>query len=619
MNGSTPHHRPGRLRKNAIDLAVAAGLALFALFLTRPWIEHPIATHIGSYDHGNAFVGSDYMRALVFGGWIDFAPGELGVGPLAETRFKMFPDGAAYGVSFDGLLLALVTAALHWVLPLCSAMDLALILAFVLSGWFTWQMGRRLWGRGAVALYAAFTAACLPYLTQRVAYHPNLTYIWVIPLGMHLFFNFRARPTLKRALVFGGVTFPLLAASSWYVLVMGLAFFSALSLGLGVERWRRRVAWRDPAIRLALGWCVAGLGVALVAWPMLMHARGRAMAGPEDLNMFSVPLVQYLMPHPESALGHKVWAQAIQARIGTHWEGMAGGPIAAILLSCAFLAGLGPRRMRWPMGMAAFVMLTLTCGPHLKIFHAQPWDEGIGLPLYWLQKISSKFNNIRHPGRMHPALMYACIVASGVALEHGLWRARTPGRRRGMYLFIGAALAMNLLWSVRPGYYPVYPAISVPAWYDEAACPGVDPARRGAILDAPASHYYFSIYDYYQFTHGRPVMSASGFYHDALRPKNLRFFDENPLMAFFWDDARLNADLLDDATTGQIADPAFLAWLSSRGIEYVVVHPKLLAFLADQGVSAPGLGERYAQIERAWAERLVFEDSEIRVYRTARE
>ena len=191
---------PKRRKKLIFDAFAIVLFILLPLVISRPWIFHPLTRSIGSpsptggYEPVFSFGNPDVIMNLTFCAWPKFALTQLHTWPLARTKYLMFPQGASHGVSFDGLMLALITSLLWCFLPLPLAFNIGLLLGLFLCGFTFYRLCCRLWGRGLLALGLGVSALCMPFLSQRLECHPNLLYIWTIPLAIHLFFNFISIP-----------------------------------------------------------------------------------------------------------------------------------------------------------------------------------------------------------------------------------------------------------------------------------------------------------------------------------------------------------------------------------------------------------------------------------------
>jgi hypothetical protein len=395
------------------------------------------------------------------------------------------------------------------------------------------------------------------------------------------------------------LSFPLMAAASWYILMAGLIF----QVGASVEflLWGAR-AWREVRGRLArLGTVWAGgMGcVLLLAWPMLSTSEGGApVHGVEVMARYSTPLAQYLLPYPHvGAAGECLPFRHLQAQVGTLTEGYAGGLIASLILCVLFLFRGGRRsfvRERFLVGLVAGTAFILSAGPYLQTVRFLPPGEGVRLPLYYLCRLWEGFSLIHAPGRLHIAGMLMALVGAGHLL-HGLEnRARRKGKRHrwGFGTVVLLVVVFNALWSCKPFALSFFRLPEVPAFHVRlAAQPGSE-----AIFDVPANSLFFGRYSYFQFTHKRPIVSSTVF-HGADGPLR-RFLSEDERHRFFWFEH--NRDVETEEMARRVGDPAYLDELARRGIGWVIIHEATLRTVAQfaPDLASPDLTHWYNLIRQ---------------------
>ncbi len=581
---------------------------LVCLWLTDPWIRNPATRMIGLADpvHGQPSV--DVMLPLSFAGWLDFAPAKLHMWPLSRTEYLMFPRGAAHGDSFDGLLPALVTAALALALALPPAHSVAVALAFFMTGWVMWRLGRKRWS-AAVALTVALAAMLCPYLMQRYLVHPNLLYIWTIPVAFMAFERWRERPDLRGTLGWA-LSFPLLALASWYILIGGAIFQFAATVALVAH-----ALGRDPAVTrrhlatLPAAWLAGVALTALVAAPMLASLHQRRPVTEKEMEGFSAPLAQYLLPEPNSRAGRLAFVQEAQTALKTPWEARFSIPLVLTLLAVGWMLGRGGSVTKTALILTVVFGVLATLGPFLKVVDAGASRYDVPhLPLYYLYRAWHGAGVVRIPGRMIPVVFFAVAIGAGFALDR-LGRALAARRARLAWPpILAGILAFCWWWSVPAGTPSLAAWPTVPEFYRQLA----GRPDRAAVFDVPFSTYWFPHYDYYQLTHGKPEVS-SVLYHDAVSKRTLDYVQKNPELAFFTDET----GLIRPAVAERLADVAFLDWLAAANIGYVVVHPRFLEFLIQSQGLDPSLRDAYERIEAAWRPRLVYGDAQIRAYATA--
>lgn len=610
MTTTTP--ATSRLNKILIDALVVCCCLLMTLYITRPWIEHPLTTSIGTDmpivtgEHPYHFGNPDIIMNMAFAGWLKFSVQKLHAWPLAHTKYLMYPSGASQGTSFDGLLLAVLAALLWCVMPLELAYNLCLLLGVVLTGLAFYRLACRLWGRGLLAGALGFSAVCLPYFPQRLGCHPNLLYIWALPVAIHLFLNFDRKPTLKRALVWG-LSLPLLALCSWHIFLLSLPFQGCATLFYFFRERRRGRDWTRLK-RLALGWVLGMALVFVIGWPMIQESKYRQPITVDILASFATPLVQHFLPYPNSIVGQIPWVQRITFKVGTSWEGWTGGPLASILLLVLYCCWRRPRGARALIAAVAGLAVLIANGPFLHVTTAQPIMAGLKLPAYYLGKLWHGFNMIHVPGRMSLIVHFMALLATGFMIQ--TWRERFPRLRWVWPFVIVAIVSANVVCSLALNPYPSYPNLKVPKFYVDL---GKEEGNH-AVLDLPISAYWFPQYNYFQFWHGRPLASAAMF-HDAIRDQEKEFLHNHPELLFFKD---WNQPYASDRSFARLSNPRMMDYLAAHHIDYLIVHPDYIEFMLRMGAFAPQTKAYLERLETVWKDRLVYQDGKIRVYKTTK-
>lgn len=602
------------LRQQLItDTLVLALLVILSLAITWPWIQHPLATTIGNFDDPRQLETADIMMSMSFGGWLRFALLELGQWPLAHTPYLMFPAGAAHGTSFDSLLHGMVVGALNIFMPLALAYSVSVLLAFILSGWVCYRYGVWLWGRGGLAVGVGVTAEFASYIFQRSMCHPNLMFVWTLPLAMMTYQRWRANPLKWRCWGAWVFSFPLLALSSWYILLTGLVFQVSSAFAFLACNARRLLAQplRSTTYRLLGGWLAGGLLIGLIAWPMLSHSQERAPIPLATMAQYSVPLVQYLMPNPHGYFGQTAWARKLQGRMGTEWEAVTGVPILCLILLLAYLLSRKrPGEERLALGLTAFGVGIFTLGPYLQLGHALPPGQGLRMPVYYLYGLSSSISVFKCPGRMHILFFYVALMGAGQVLNglRGRLRSPRPLKKALWPLLVIGFTVLNVAWLGRLGNSGVFPTPQVPLFYRELG----KHKGTGAIMDVPIDYYATSIYDYYQLWHKRPAVS-SVLYHDGIEKASQDFVWTDWRMLFFLGS---NKDFPLAENLAAVKHPDYFRKLASAGVDYLVIHPKTLQGFITTGIAHPQTADYYRQLEEALQERLIYRDELIAVYGT---
>jgi len=603
-----------RTRKIPLDFAFLAISIVLALSFPSGKIaelkDHYIAWELNKPN------SPDVLINIGFFGYLKFSITELKRWPLANTTYLMFPKGTSYGRSYDGLLLGICTSFLWLFLPLPLAYNISLLLGLVLCGWACYLVAAHSWGRGWLAMGIGLSGQCVPYLIQRAAIHPNLCYIWTIPLSAYFLFKFQAKPTWKRCLVWA-LSFPLLFLSSSYNLIFGslLHVSGSIVLLVGRRGWERL----KMAKRVAAAWGLGLVFVLIVGQPLFSHYRDRTRFPMEEMARYSTTVVQYLMPYPAYPLisyaghaGQLKWFRDLQVAIAIpSWEGYAGGPIAFLAMMLVYFCLRKAPGPKWTLLLTACSAFLLSLGPYLNILRFDASGGGLKMPLYYLCRLSSIFRVIHAPGRAHMMVTFAALFASGWLIHALKKRAAAKGSRAqviGCAALFALAIALNYYWSVRFHSLPMSPQPRVSPFFQELGKRG----GTGAILDVPVSYYRFPLYNYCQFWHKRPLVSPVMF-QDSYRKKAMAFLWSNPARLFFLED---NNEYASDKALASVIAPLFMQELAKSGVEYVIVHPGFVEWVAKKKGSSPRTLEYYEEIATAWKDRLVYSDPEIRVYAT---
>ncbi|MCE5231035.1 hypothetical protein LLG95_15760 [bacterium] len=591
------------------ESAIAAFFLLIALWLTDPWIRHPSTRMLGMADPIHGELSVDVMLPMSFAGWIDFAPARLGIWPLSHTPYLEYPGGASHGDSFDGLLAAVVTAALAIFVPLPMAHSIAVVFAFFMTGWVMWVLGKKLWGAGGAALAIALASMLCPYLMQRYLIHPNLLYIWTIPVAFMAFERWRRRPDWRGTVLWGG-SFALMAMASWYIFMSGLIFQIAASVAVIAHGFFKDASMtRRHAIALPVAWLLGMLFTMIVAAPMLDNFGNRRRITEEEVASFSAPLAQYLMPEPNSRAGGLEFFRARQAAMNTPWEAQFAIPLLLIALALAWMLGRGASITKTALILTVVFGVIVTLGPYLQVAQvtASP-GNALRLPMHYLIRLCRAFAAVRVPGRMIPVVFFAVVISAGFALNRlGKMSIAYRATRVAWWLGLAIILAFCWWWSApaKKGELAAWPV--VPEFYKQL---GAAPEKT-AVYDVPFSPYWFPHYDYYQLWHGKPSVS-SVLYHDAVSLSSRNFIEKNPERTFLSD----QKPLIDPKALDRVATLQCLDNLAREGIGYVVIHPRFVDFLVKSKVIDPTMQPAYERIENAWKARLTYSDERIKVYRT---
>ena len=334
----------------AVDLGVLALFALLSLAMTYPLVCRLSTAVLGP--PGDNF---EYVWKLW---WFRHALMDLHRSPFWVPDV-FAPYGYPLALSETTVANTVLGLPLTIAFGEVASYNLLVLASFVLSGWAAYRLVRAWTGDGSAGLVAGAVFAFSPYRFAHLGagHLPLLGTQW-FPL-VFLCAERLIRERHRWAAVGLGVSYALLALSSWYY-----AYLGALFLGLFVL-WRARpwrAAWRDGVVaRLALAVLVAGLLILPAVWPLLHLMAAGAMEHPFSLrtmDRWSASPLDFFLP---SGL-HPLWGAAILSRSGQNVHETLLG-LGWVPLGLALYAWVKRRRLRQApvgvlagLGLVAFVL-----------------------------------------------------------------------------------------------------------------------------------------------------------------------------------------------------------------------------------------------------------------------
>ena len=402
----------------------ASVLALFAaLSLVMTW---PLALRLSSAVLGPPGDNLEYVWKLW---WFKRALVELGQSPFwAPDVFA--PFGYPVALSETTLAHTILGLPLTMAVGEVASYNLLILASFVLSGWATYRLVREWTGDGWAGLVAGAVFAFSPYrLAHLGAGHLPLMGTQWLPLA----FLSADRLVRKRswgAAVGLGVSYALLALSSWYY-----AYLGALFLGVFVV-WR---AWRHGKAGGESGTLFRRLQVGL--WEPTAGRRSASTTGP-------VYLADEQQPHTagRSAPERPEW------RLGQSPFLLAAAIAVILILPAA-----------WPLLRAARQGATAYSFSlrFIDQWSASPLDFFLpsGLhPLWGGAILPASGQNV------HETLIGLGWVPLGLAVYAWVQRRRLPGAPVGLLAALAIiafvlALGTTLHWCGRPVYVPLPKAL----------------------------------------------------------------------------------------------------------------------------------------------------------------
>jgi hypothetical protein len=381
-----------------------------------------------------------------------------------------FPMEGAFALSEHLFGIALFTTPLQWagVSPVTAA-NVALILSFALSGYFTYLLTRHLLARSGVsafaitagAICAALGFAFSPYRAAHLSHLQVLTTQWMplTLLAMHAYLDSGRRIWL---LVAGGAWVVQALSNGYYLL-----FFPVLAAGwlAWFVDWPRQ--WRRGLTLLSAFAASSLLLVPGLLHYLVVHRRLGLERNIAEMRMFSGGFRSFLeVPHalvfwpPGSTLNQELFL----------FPGVTVVLVVLAVLAARLRRPAGYTAVRRPAlpfyGLATLVMCWLAFGPSIP---EDGWGDGFRL--YTLLAYLPGFGGLRVPARF-VMLAYLCLaVAAGLAVAR-LMPAR-PRARVALVAVLLAGLALD-------GWTKPMPLVAPPGRVLLPELPGA------AVLELPA-------------------------------------------------------------------------------------------------------------------------------------
>jgi hypothetical protein len=423
-----------------------------------------------------------------------------------------FPMDGAFALSEHLFGIALVTTPLQWAgASALTAANVALILSFVLSGFFTYLLVHYLLARAgapafavtAGALCAGIAFAFSPYRGGHLSHLQVLTTQWMplTLLAMHVWIDGGRRAWL---LVAGGAWVVQALSNGYYLLFFPV--LAALWMAWFVD-WRRQ--WRRG---LALAGAFAAASLLLVPGLLhylTVHSRLGLARQISEMRMFSGGVRSFLeAPHalafwtPGTTLNQELFL----------FPGLT--VIALVVVSVA--AAIVRRRLPFTLYPLPFTLYPLPFTPYPLPFTRHPlpfyvlasvllaWLAfGPSVPedgwsdrfrLYTLLASLPGFGGLRVPARF-VMLAYLCLgIAAGLAL--GRLMPSRPAARAGIVALVFAGLFVD-------GWTHPLPVVAPPGRVFLPDVPGA------AVLELPADEVQVNTAAMYRsIRHGRPLLNG---------------------------------------------------------------------------------------------------------------
>lgn len=424
---------------------LAAGLiALIALV----WQTWPTYTDLADYalgGPGDAWGGTAVIQATVEEGLNPFAPGVI-------SAFNA-PDGFPIGwqVNLQQWPSSILQFGVTWLTGDGEiAYNLYVLIGVVLNAMTMAWLLLRLTEDRAVSLLLGVAVTFLPMIIFKRGGHPTLIHMWPMILMAITVHAVYLRPTVRRALVAGGVAFVALSWSGYHLLLAGVTLV-ALLVGFGVaslrgsQRGRRLRAFAIIAGVPLVG--LAALGVLIAIIGQGADPTSEVRSNPKEaLYAYGARWYEYVVPTSRSLLfGDETgpWlAQRIHGSNGIETPLYLG--VSIILLGIVgIIATLRDRSRPHRVALltcgalVAFAGLWVSLPPTVTVL-----GQSIPTPS---ELIFQVFTTWRVYSRLAAVVAVGVFVLAGVGLS--VLAGRRPGVRRYAVLVIAGIVIVGDLWT----------------------------------------------------------------------------------------------------------------------------------------------------------------------------
>jgi len=453
--------------------------------------------------------------------------------------------------------------------------NLLFYLTYILSGYFTYLLGRALRCRPAIAFVGGLLFAFCAYRGMRGLGHLSLLTTQWMPLTLLLALQCWRKPSPARGAALGIATALVALSSPYYIGLFLLPVLFVGGLVIVFMHWRRLLRW--PL------WQAGGIA-ALVAAVLVLPPYAHYLFLDADIYTITGELGQQAVTNSADLLSWFL-PSGMNALWGTYTAPMYANFATQNLMETTLFVGFIPLLLffvSWcidrPAALLRFwqilalLTLILSLGPTLHVNGESLWAP---LPYYWLLRLPG-FDSFRIPSRagITTALAFS-VIAMLLAERLRASRASSWRWSWGLGLF-----ALVYLVNVTPFYPHPLTDMRVPAIYDAVA----DMAEGSALLELPAGENFSNGYNFfanvslwmsYQRVHQRPTISG----YLGRRPARLRepeetmpfirrFFNDNPGEIAV--DQPLLDQLPDDEWPADVQQAATI--LADQGIGAVALH-----------------------------------------------
>jgi len=468
---------------------------------------------------------------------------------LYYTDYLFYPRGTSLVFHSFSHLNTAISLLLTPLVGYFAAYNVAILLAYILSGFGMYLLASHLTGCRPAALLAGVVFAFQPYHASESS-HPVLVTTQFMPLFVLALVRILHDTDISRSgrikqTLLAVLWFLLTALSSWHLMIM-LAGLTILYLLYTL--FLERSSWTPGAHRyLILLAVTALLAILPLLWPIIREqlTTGVAYMTVDVEEGRGNDLLSFFVPN----LLHPVFGPLvleINSRIGytRHWPAYLGY-LALGLATVGIVTAHRRTRFWWWAGLAFSV---LSLGSQIK------W-EGVPLHAFYLPWSAPVISVLRHPLRLNSLLFLSLAVLVGFG---GRWIYGRLALRNKPSAYLGLALLTGLLLFE----YWVFPFPTTQPPYSPFLDQLAQEKGDFAVADFPMGRQEAKYYMYFQTIHDKKIVGGvvSRTPHDADA-----FVDANPLLS---------------AIRNENVPPLYLeerlAVLAALEIRYIIIHKRFL-------------------------------------------
>lgn len=437
-----------------------------------------------------------------------------------------------------------------WLGPI-AGYNIAMLLTFVLSGFFMYLWVRSLTKSNAAALLAGTLYAFSPYhIAHFVVGHLNLCGIEWFPLyfwGLHNLLNSKKKFDLKSVLL-TGLPLGLIAFTSMYYLYMTLIFSLIFVAGyLCFTRFsvfRNKFFWIEAASAIAL--CVPFVYFALRPFINLAQSGTLVSRSIEYASMYSASPTDFFLPSSDHFLLGALFSKWFDRSLWNESSLYIG--LIALVFAVVAITGQKKSQHRWFIWTALIVIVAsfiLALGINLHwnnqavVWQIPDFLQGlfkksetlIYLPSAWL------FNHLPFFDKMRSIMRFGFFVLLFMPILAGIGFARIQQKlKTKAQVFFTLGILLLALFDFYPGSYAASLTQPQPRAVDLWLS---DQPGQGAVVQMPFSASSDQAQIYYTLFHQKPYI---GGFFNANQP--VQYLEIQPILDGFPDQS--SVQLLQD-------------------------------------------------------------------------